>query len=105
MKKCDYCGKEYPDDASVCALDQQPLRLVNPPLLDRPAFTPVGDAQQIIDNEHLNLLSIFHYLVAGLALAGLLFICLHAAVMLAVFSSPAVLHSLNNQSSPPSVVF
>jgi hypothetical protein len=25
MKKCDYCGKEYPDEATVCAVDQQPL--------------------------------------------------------------------------------
>lgn len=26
MKTCSYCGKEYPDDAEVCALDQQPLK-------------------------------------------------------------------------------
>jgi hypothetical protein len=25
MKKCTYCGKEYPDEATVCQLDQQPL--------------------------------------------------------------------------------
>ena len=25
MKKCTYCGKEYPEEASVCAIDQQPL--------------------------------------------------------------------------------
>jgi len=25
MKKCTYCGKEYPDDAKVCAIDQEPL--------------------------------------------------------------------------------
>ncbi|HXS67216.1 MAG TPA: hypothetical protein VN761_00135 [Candidatus Polarisedimenticolia bacterium] len=25
MKKCTYCGQEYPDDATVCAIDQQPL--------------------------------------------------------------------------------
>jgi len=25
MKKCSYCGKEYPDDATVCAVDQNPL--------------------------------------------------------------------------------
>jgi hypothetical protein len=26
MKTCSYCGKEYSDDAEVCAIDQQPLK-------------------------------------------------------------------------------
>jgi len=26
MKTCSYCGKQYPDDAEVCELDQQPLK-------------------------------------------------------------------------------
>ncbi|HEY4416834.1 MAG TPA: hypothetical protein VGO57_14175 [Verrucomicrobiae bacterium] len=25
MKTCSYCGRQYPDDAEVCAIDQQPL--------------------------------------------------------------------------------
>jgi hypothetical protein len=25
MKRCDYCGKEYGDNASICAIDSQPL--------------------------------------------------------------------------------
>jgi hypothetical protein len=25
MKQCTWCGKDYPDDASVCAIDGQPL--------------------------------------------------------------------------------
>lgn len=25
MKSCPYCGKEYPDDATVCSIDQQRL--------------------------------------------------------------------------------
>lgn len=28
MKKCTYCGKEYPDEAEVCAIDQGPLKEV-----------------------------------------------------------------------------
>ena len=31
MKQCIYCGKEYPDEASVCAIDGEPLRDVMPP--------------------------------------------------------------------------
>jgi hypothetical protein len=26
MKKCMYCGKEYPDEATICALDGEPLK-------------------------------------------------------------------------------
>jgi hypothetical protein len=33
MKRCSYCGKEYPDEASVCAVDGQPLQPVAPPLV------------------------------------------------------------------------
>lgn len=29
MKKCSYCGKEYPDEAEVCAIDQGPLQEVS----------------------------------------------------------------------------
>jgi hypothetical protein len=28
MKRCPYCGKEYPDDATVCAIDQTPFEEV-----------------------------------------------------------------------------
>lgn len=32
MKKCTWCGKEYPDEAKVCAQDQQPLESLKPDL-------------------------------------------------------------------------
>ena len=28
MKSCAYCGKQYPDEATVCAVDGQPLKPV-----------------------------------------------------------------------------
>jgi len=31
MKRCTYCGREYPDEATACSLDQQPLELINSP--------------------------------------------------------------------------
>src|SRR5271170_5494163 len=70
MKQCTYCGKEYPDEASVCAIDAQPLRDVVPPL-PAPSPSPVSEKQQIIDAEHIKLLAIFHFVVAGLALLGI----------------------------------
>ena len=41
MKKCTYCGKEYPDEATVCPLDQEPLVAKIPPA---PEVPPVGSA-------------------------------------------------------------
>lgn len=29
MKRCTYCGKEYPDEMSLCPADQNPLRSSN----------------------------------------------------------------------------
>jgi len=31
MKKCTYCGKEYPDEATVCTVDQQTLTIEGSP--------------------------------------------------------------------------
>src|SRR3954462_12075803 len=31
MKRCIYCGRKYPDEATACSLDQQPLELINSP--------------------------------------------------------------------------
>jgi hypothetical protein len=33
MKNCSYCGKEYPDDVSFCAIDQNPLQPSDPALV------------------------------------------------------------------------
>ena len=30
MKKCSYCGKEYPEEALVCAIDHEPLQSDSP---------------------------------------------------------------------------
>jgi hypothetical protein len=40
------------------------------------------------DAEHLRLLSIFHFVSAGLAIAGLCFLAGHYAIMQAVFNDP-----------------
>jgi hypothetical protein len=41
MKKCSYCGAEYPDDAVMCAIDQTPFeRPSEPPLPEPPPPEP-----------------------------------------------------------------
>jgi hypothetical protein len=42
MKRCNYCGKEYPDDAIECAVDGQALDRIGPPPLpsSAPALSP-----------------------------------------------------------------
>jgi hypothetical protein len=37
MKKCTYCGKEFPDDMAACAVDAQPLETIKPPELKVPS--------------------------------------------------------------------
>jgi hypothetical protein len=89
MKSCIYCGKEYPDEASVCAFDGQPLL----PVISTspaPAQASVSERQRIIDGEHIKLLSIFHFVVAGLAFCGVGFLLLHYLVMSRVFANPEI---------------
>lgn len=31
MRKCVYCGNEYPDEIAVCTIDQEPLKSESPP--------------------------------------------------------------------------
>ena len=71
MRTCSYCGKQYPDDAVVCAIDQQPLaalaesptgaappRAICPQCGAADDFTPVIDAR--------GSFSLFAFLFGGL---------------------------------------
>lgn len=42
------------------------------------------------DDEHIRLLSIFHFLVAGLSMIGLAFVCIHAALTYHIILQPEV---------------
>lgn len=104
MKKCSWCGKEYPDDALFCALDGyslQPVAGVCPPTLT----AAVGERQRTDDGEHIRLLSIFHFVVAGLALIGLFFLLVHYLLMSSVFSNPGIWKSSRNTIPPPKEFF
>jgi hypothetical protein len=78
MKTCSYCGKEYPDDAVVCELDQQPLVFSKPrPLTHSP--NPPKRHQPITASR---ILSVFGFSVlSGLCGIGLI------SVVLGVFAN------------------
>lgn len=44
MKRCKYCGKEYPNDMTVCPIDQNPLQSSNE------ADIAVGRASEVAEN-------------------------------------------------------
>ena len=60
---------------------------------------PLPRDQHKVDADHLRLLSIFHFVGAGLACLGLLFLLLHFAIMHAVFANPQMWQ--NQKSGPP----
>jgi hypothetical protein len=62
-----------------------------------PSLAPLPRDQRKIDADHLNLLAIFHFVGAGLAILGILFLLAHYAMMHAVFTNPKF---FENQKQP-----
>ena len=60
--------------------------------------------QRKADADHLNLLSIFHFVGAGLALLGILFLLGHYAIFHSLFSNPNLWKN-QNQRPPPAELF
>ncbi len=48
MKKCTYCGKEYPDETTACAVDGQPLLAASTGEPSVLASLPGGDSNESI---------------------------------------------------------
>jgi hypothetical protein len=61
------------------------------------SLPPLPRDQRKIDADHLNLLAIFHFVGAGLAMLGILFLLLHYTMMHAVFTNPEI---WKNQKQP-----
>lgn len=72
-----------------------------------PAQAPMAPtySQSKIDNDHLRLISIFHFVMAGFSAAGLLFILAHFAIMRAVFTNPDMWKNQQGGSPPPDEFF
>jgi hypothetical protein len=60
---------------------------------------PILRDQRDIDANHLKLLSIFHFVAAGLAVLGIGFLFLHYTILSNVFSNPKFFQ--NQQQGPP----
>jgi hypothetical protein len=65
---------------------------------------PTLDAQRRKDDEQLQLLAIFHYVLSGLSLAGEAFIALHYLVMHTVFTHPEMWQGKGG-GGPPRALF
>jgi hypothetical protein len=63
-----------------------------------PVIAPLPRNQQNIDIDHLNLLSIFHFVGAGFAALGTVVMILECVFMHFIFASPAL---WENQRQPP----
>lgn len=57
-----------------------------------------------VDAEHLRILSIFHFVGAGLAVVGLLFLLAHFAIFQSVLANPKVWEN-QKQNPPPAEIF
>lgn len=68
-----------------------------------PELPPLLRDQRKADAEHLKLLAIFHFVFAGLAVAGIGFLCLHYAFFSAVINNPAMWK--DQKGGPPPAEF
>ncbi|MEO6052588.1 MAG: hypothetical protein ABIP97_01105 [Chthoniobacterales bacterium] len=64
---------------------------------------PLTRDQRKVDADHLKLLAIFHFVGAGLALLGILFLFGHYMILHTVFDNPAMWK--NSQQGPPPMEF
>jgi hypothetical protein len=65
---------------------------------------PLTRDQRKIDADHLNLLAIFHFIGAGLALLAILFVVAHFALMHTIFANPKLWQD-QKQTPPPAAIF
>ena len=64
----------------------------------------ISEDQRRKDDEHIKLLSVFHFLVAGLSVIGIAFLILHYYVMSSVFSNPEMWKAKDG-TGPPTAFF
>lgn len=73
---------------------------MEPPPIQPPPFPYLPPPQQN-DAEHLNLLSIFHYVFGGLAILGIGFLAVHFFFMRMIFTHQEMLSNSGGTPPPP----
>jgi hypothetical protein len=72
MKKCTYCGKEYPDDVLLCEIDGKPVEAVSASGAPLPVHQTTALPAFAFDNVHhltsfpVPVVILLHYLTCGL---------------------------------------
>lgn len=68
MKKCTYCGKDYPDEAIVCEIDQQEL-IGGPPtktgILEKSDRAPVRNSSPVTRPKGVWIVTVWMFLFVG----------------------------------------
>jgi hypothetical protein len=78
--------------------------LISDCMNDIPPLAPLPRDQRAVDEDHLNLLSIFHFVGAGFAVLGMLFLMAHFAMMHFIFTNAALWQD-QKQGPPPAAFF
>jgi hypothetical protein len=72
-----------------------------------PPIPPMGALprnQRNVDEDHLNLLAIFHFVIAAMTLLGILFLFAHYAMMHFIFTNPDIWKD-QKDGPPPEAIF
>jgi hypothetical protein len=69
--------------------------------MDMPPY--ITDDQRRRDNDQIHLLAIFHFVLAGLMLLGMGFLCLHYFALHYVFSHPEIFKTNANLDAPKAI--
>ena len=69
-----------------------------------PPMAPLPANQRNVDEDHLNLLAIFHFVIAAFTVFGILFLVAHFTVMHFIFTNPAVWRDQRG-GPPPAAIF
>lgn len=84
MKRCSYCGAEYPDEVSVCVIDKQPLQEIGSLILPAPPPADKPEASDLLQLVRMMKNFTHPFVVTGLLLTIFaVFILLDALMSLA----------------------